>query len=93
MTKKDVKYSLAVQVMSTNRSCQQKSRKSAGVLLSVKKQITKYIRRGLGGHQEFLIGDMRRRGSLRDKSQPEVVDDAIDHGIVGEESDESLALA
>jgi len=43
MTKKDVKHSLAVQVMSTNRSCQQKSRKSAGVLLSVKKQITKYI--------------------------------------------------
>ena len=93
MTKKDVKYSLAVQVMSTNRSCQQKSRKSAGDLLSVKKQITKYIRRGLGGHQDFLISSVRGRRLVRDKGQLEVVDDAIDHGIVGEESDESLALA
>jgi hypothetical protein len=31
---------------------------------------------------------MRRRGPLRDKGQVEVVDDAVDHGIVGEESDD-----
>ena len=43
MTNKDVKHSLAVRVMSTSRSCQQKSRKSAGVLLSAKKEIMKYI--------------------------------------------------
>ena len=31
---------------------------------------------------------MRRRGSLRDKRQLEVVDDAVHHGIVGEEGDD-----
>ncbi len=49
--------------------------------------------RGLGGHEIFLEGKLRRRGPLRDKGQVEVVDDAVHHGIVGEESDESLSLA
>ena len=43
MTKKDVKDSLAVQVMSTSRSCQQRRRKSAGLLLPGKKKIMKNI--------------------------------------------------
>jgi hypothetical protein len=47
---------------------------------------------GLGGHQEFLVGD-RRRGPIGDKGQVEVVDDPVHYGIVGEERDESLALA
>ena len=39
MVKRDVKNRLHVRVMSASLSCQQKSRKSAGVLLSVKKEI------------------------------------------------------
>jgi len=44
--------------------------------------------RGLGSHQKLLISDSRRRRPLRDKGQLEVVDDAIDHGEIGEESDD-----
>jgi hypothetical protein len=40
----------------------------------------------LGGHQNFLIDEMRR-GSLGDKRQLEVVSDAVHHGVIGEESD------
>jgi hypothetical protein len=35
---------------------------------------------GLGGHEEFLIDQVRRRRPLGDKAQLEMVDDAIDHG-------------
>ena len=35
-----------------------------------------------------MISDARRRRPLRDKGQLEVVDDAVHHGIVGEESDD-----
>jgi len=35
-----------------------------------------------------LISEARRRRPLRDKGQLEVVDDAVHHGIVGEESDD-----
>ena len=45
------------------------------------------LSRVLGGHQMLLIGDLRRWGSLRNKGQVEVIDDPVDHGIVGEESD------
>jgi len=38
---------------------------------------------GLSGLQDFLTGDMRRRGPLRDKGQVEVVDDAVHHGAIG----------
>jgi len=38
---------------------------------------------GLSGHQDFLTGDMRRRGPVRDKGQVEVVDDAVHHGAIG----------
>ena len=37
------------------------------------------------GHQDFLIGDVRRR-PVRGKGQPEMVNDFFDHGIVCEES-------
>ena len=48
---------------------------------------------GLGGHEKLPISDPRRRGPLRDKSQLEAADDAVHYGKVGDESDESLALA
>jgi hypothetical protein len=35
-----------------------------------------------------LIGGLRRRGPVRDKGQLEVADDPINHGIIGEESDD-----
>ena len=38
----------------------------------------------LGGLQDFLIADMRRRGPVRDKGQLEVVDNPVDHSPVGE---------
>jgi hypothetical protein len=34
---------------------------------------------------DFLIGDMKRRGFFSDKGQPQVVNDPVGHGIVGEE--------
>ncbi|MDY0231465.1 MAG: hypothetical protein RBR88_03175 [Candidatus Saccharicenans sp.] len=37
----------------------------------------------------LLIGDMGRRRSFGDKGQVEVVDDAVDHGLVCEESDDA----
>jgi hypothetical protein len=40
---------------------------------------------GLGGHEEFLIDQVRRRRPLGDKAQLEMVDDAIDHGEIREE--------
>jgi len=42
----------------------------------------------LGGHQDFLIGDLRRRGPFGNKAQLQVIDDPVPHGIVGEESDD-----
>jgi len=44
--------------------------------------------RGLGGDQDFLISELRRRGSLGDKRQLEVADDAVHHGIVCQESND-----
>jgi len=43
---------------------------------------------GLSGNQNFLMGDMRRRGFVGDKRQFDVVNDLVHHGIVGEERDD-----
>jgi len=48
---------------------------------------------GLGGHQNFLIGDLSGRGPVRDKGQPKVIDDPVRHDRIGEQRNESLALA
>jgi hypothetical protein len=53
-----------------------------------KRESRKIFSGGLGSHQDFLISSLRRRGPLRDKGQLEVVDDPVQHGIVGEESDD-----
>lgn len=48
----------------------------------------------LGSHKEFLIDDVWRGRPLCDKSELEVVDDAIDHRTVCEEGDDAhMALA
>jgi len=39
----------------------------------------KIVAAGFSGHQMLLISDMRRRGSLGDEGQLQVVDDAVDH--------------
>ena len=51
-----------------------------------KRRSRKIFSRGLSGHQDFLIGQVRRRGSLCNKCQPQVIDDPVHYGIVGEES-------
>jgi hypothetical protein len=53
-----------------------------------RRESQKIVSRGLGSHQILLIGHMGRRGALGDKGQVEVVDDAVDHGLVGEKSDD-----
>jgi hypothetical protein len=71
-----------------------KRRKSAGLLLLRQGEIKKNSRRRVSGHQDFLISELRRRGSFHNEGQLQVVDDAVDHGIVGEEGDNlHLALA
>jgi len=66
--------------------------KSAGNPTDLTSQGQRRLRRiisgGLRGHQNFLIGQVRWRRSLRDKSQLEVVDNPVHHGIVGEEGDD-----
>jgi hypothetical protein len=52
-----------------------------------KRRLRKICTAGFSGHQDFLIGQVRRRGSLGDKRQLEVVSDAVHHGVIGEESD------
>jgi hypothetical protein len=47
----------------------------------------------LSGHQDFLIGQVRRGRLACEEGQLEVVDDAVHHSIVCEESDERWALA
>jgi hypothetical protein len=64
--------------------------KSATHLLRGKEKVTKNTRQRASG---FPDRQLRRRGFVGDKRQLQVVDDAIHHGIVGEESDESLVLA
>ena len=44
---------------------------------------------GFGGHQDFLIGDVRRRRLRRHERQLEVVDDAVHYGIVGKEGNDA----
>jgi len=34
------------------------------------------------GHENFLIGDMGRRRPLCDKGQLEVINDAVNHGVI-----------
>jgi hypothetical protein len=58
-----------------------------------KRRSGRIFSRGLSGHQDFLIGDMRRRGPLRKEGQLQVVDNPVYHSIVGEESDDLWALA
>lgn len=48
----------------------------------------KTVAAAIGGHEAFLIGDLRWRRLVCDKGQPEVVDDAIHHTIVAEESED-----
>jgi hypothetical protein len=45
------------------------------------------FRGGLGGQEDFLIGDIMGRRSLRHKGRLEVVDDPVHYGIIGKESD------
>jgi hypothetical protein len=44
-----------------------------------KRESRKILSRGLGSHQNFLIGNLRRRGPLRKGGQLEVVDNPVDH--------------
>jgi hypothetical protein len=53
----------------------------------------KIFRGGFSGHQDLLISDMRRRGPLGDEGQFQVVDSAVDHGIVSEEGDDAHLFA
>ena len=46
------------------------------------------VSRGFGVHQDFLRGDLRRRGFLGDRRQLELADDLVHHGIFGQESDD-----
>jgi hypothetical protein len=50
-----------------------------------KKESRNILFAGLGGHQDFLISSLRRRGPLGNKGHLEVINDAVDHGIVREE--------
>jgi len=53
-----------------------------------KRESRNILTAGLGGHQNFLIDKMRRRGSLGNKGQLQVVDDPVYHAVVGEERDD-----
>jgi hypothetical protein len=50
-----------------------------------------YCRLGglMGVNRQPVPGDMRRRGPLGDEGQLQVVDDAVDHGLVGEEGNDA----
>jgi len=62
--------------------------------LKIKGKSRKLFGRDLGGHQGFLIGEVRWGPSIGDKGQLEVVDDSVHDGLVGEESnDPYLAFA
>jgi len=88
MTDKDVKQSLALRMMPKSRSCQQKRRNSAAPLPPGQRKSRKVFGACLGGHQDFLIGDMRGRRLVCDKVQLEVVNDSAHCGIVGDEGDD-----
>ena len=49
----------------------------------------KIIGRSLRVHQEFLPDQVRRGRSLRHKCKLEVIDDAVHHGIVGDEGNDA----
>ena len=53
-----------------------------------KRRSRKIFAAGFGGHQKFLIGDVRWGRLVRGKCQLEVVNDAIDYGEIGEESND-----
>ncbi len=53
-----------------------------------RRELGKIFGRRLRGHQEFLVSDVRRRGSLCDKCQLEMIDDPVDHGIVCQEGND-----
>jgi hypothetical protein len=53
-----------------------------------KRESRRIFSRGLGGQQDFLIGDVRWGRLVRGKCKLEVVNDAIDYGEIGEESND-----
>jgi len=55
---------------------------------SGKGRLRKILAAGLGNHQNFLIGDVGRRGPLGNEGQLEVVDDVVHDGGVCQESDD-----
>jgi hypothetical protein len=77
MTGKDVKRNLAVRIRSTSRLC-------------ANKESRRIFRGGLGGHQDFLIGEVWRGRPLCREVQLEVVDNPIDHSPVGPRRPPSL---
>ena len=53
-----------------------------------KRRLRKIFTAGLGGHQNFLISELRRRGSLGNKCQLQVIDDPVHYGIIRKEGDD-----
>ena len=53
-----------------------------------RKKLRKIFGRRLGGHQEFLINEVRRGRLVGHERQFEVVDDPVHHGEIREESDD-----
>ena len=54
-----------------------------------KRRLREIIGWGFGSHQNFLIGETRERRPLGHEGQLEVLDDPIDHSIVGNEGDDA----
>ena len=70
----------------TTQKAPEISRTSAGP--GERRELCGIFRGGLSGHQDFLIGDMRRRGPVRKEGELEVVDDPVHHGVIRAESDD-----
>jgi hypothetical protein len=44
---------------------------------------------GLSGHQDFLMGELRRGRFVGHEGELEVIDAGVDHGMVGQESEDA----